>query len=80
MCRLTNVAALMDLTERYQGLVLELEHTLHTHQGLTTLQTQLNDELRVGCVENITSIINAQGFFRTSINIQPVVLYNSFLI
>ncbi|CAH0686038.1 unnamed protein product [Spodoptera exigua] len=46
-------AALTDLMERYQILVVELEHTLQTHKGLTVLQNQLDGELRslVECVE-----------------------------
>uniref|UniRef100_A0A2A4J9Z1 DUF4795 domain-containing protein n=1 Tax=Heliothis virescens TaxID=7102 RepID=A0A2A4J9Z1_HELVI len=46
-------AAILELTERYEGLVIELDNTLHTHQSLTVLQKQLSDELRslVECVE-----------------------------
>nr|XP_049700714.1 uncharacterized PE-PGRS family protein PE_PGRS54 [Helicoverpa armigera] len=46
-------AAILELTERYEGLVIELDNTLHTHQSLTVLQKQLSEELRslVECVE-----------------------------
>lgn len=37
----------MELTEHYEGLVTELDATLHAHQGLTALQKQLSEELRV---------------------------------
>ncbi|XP_049875599.1 uncharacterized protein LOC126373487 [Pectinophora gossypiella] len=39
-------AAVLELTERYEGLVSELDSTLHAHQGLTTYQRELSDELR----------------------------------
>ncbi|XP_047028745.1 uncharacterized PE-PGRS family protein PE_PGRS54-like [Helicoverpa zea] len=46
-------AAILELSERYEGLVIELDNTLHTHQSLTVLQKQLSEELRslVECVE-----------------------------
>lgn len=42
--------ALGELNQRYEGLVIELDNTLHTHQRLTTLQRQLSDELRVSFI------------------------------
>ncbi|XP_052750708.1 cingulin-like [Galleria mellonella] len=46
-------AAVLELTEHYEGLVSELDHTLHLHKSLTTFQNQLGDELHnlVECVE-----------------------------
>lgn len=38
----------MELTERYEGLVTELDNTVHAHQALTAFQKQLGDELHVG--------------------------------
>lgn len=37
----------MELTERYDGLVVELDNTLHAHQALSAFQKQLADELHV---------------------------------
>ncbi|XP_064073163.1 girdin-like [Vanessa tameamea] len=46
-------AALVELTERYQELVTELETTQHAHKNLTTLHSQLGGEMHslVECVE-----------------------------
>ncbi|XP_046968234.1 girdin-like [Vanessa cardui] len=46
-------AALIELTERYQELVTELEATQHAHKNLTTLHSQLGGEMHslVECVE-----------------------------
>lgn len=38
----------MDLSERYQSLVIELDNTVHLHQNLYMTQHQISDELRVG--------------------------------
>lgn len=47
-------AAVLELTERYEGLVSELDHTAHAHRALTAFQKQLGDELHVSL---------ANGFF-----------------
>ncbi|XP_072949772.1 uncharacterized protein [Epargyreus clarus] len=46
-------AAVLELTERHEELVGELERTVHAHRALTAFQSQLADELRslVECVE-----------------------------
>ncbi|CAH0727272.1 unnamed protein product, partial [Brenthis ino] len=46
-------AAVIELTERYQDLVTELDSTLHAHKALTTLQSELGGEMHslVECVE-----------------------------
>ncbi|KAL0829468.1 hypothetical protein ABMA28_004230 [Loxostege sticticalis] len=46
-------AAVMELTERYEGLVADLDQTMNTHRALTTFQSQLGVELHslVECVE-----------------------------
>ncbi|XP_028039691.1 uncharacterized protein LOC114250143 [Bombyx mandarina] len=46
-------AAIMELTERYEGLVSDLEQTTSAHQGLTHTQAQLEDQLQkmLECIE-----------------------------
>ncbi|CAH2090635.1 unnamed protein product [Euphydryas editha] len=46
-------AAVMELTERYQDLVTDLEATLHAHKTLTSQNSHLGGEMRslVECVE-----------------------------
>ncbi|CAH1636701.1 unnamed protein product [Spodoptera littoralis] len=61
-------AALLDLTDRYQGLVIELEHTLHTHQGLTTLQQQLSDELRAD-ISRLTGLLHETDFMHARLEL-----------
>ncbi|XP_037301117.1 plectin [Manduca sexta] len=49
----SETAAVMELTERYDLLVVELDAVLHEHQALSSFQKQLGDELHslVECVE-----------------------------
>ncbi|KAJ2937490.1 hypothetical protein O0L34_g17534 [Tuta absoluta] len=48
-------AAVLELTERYEGLASELDATLHSHQELTTFQRQLINELK-SLVEAVESM------------------------